>query len=41
MLLFAIVAFLTFQLGHSLLCLYLIDEKRSRRVVNEGISSVF
>lgn len=38
---FAIVAFLVFQLGHCLLCLYLIGSQRHRRLVRGGLASVF
>ncbi len=41
LILFAIVAVLMFQLGQCLLFFYLMDEKRYRRLVNEGFSSVF
>ncbi len=34
---FAIVAFLLFQLGNCLLCLYLMDVRRHRKVMHWGL----
>ena len=38
---FAIVAFLMFQLGHCVLCFYLMDAHRHRQLLNKGLLSFF
>lgn len=38
---FVVVSFLIFQIGHCLLCFYLMDARRHRKFIEEGFSSIF
>ena len=41
LILFAIVAFLSYQLGVSFLFFYLMDSRRHRKFIDGGFNSVF